>query len=63
MQRLRLNDTRVSDSGVDALTDLSALKRLSIINTGITQAGYKRLRSQLPNCEIEWTERPADDVW
>lgn len=40
---------------VDALTQLTSLRRLNLRDSGMTAAQYETLRAALPDCEILWS--------
>jgi hypothetical protein len=44
----------VTDTSVDTLTGLRSLKFLSIEATGISPAGYDRLRAALPGTNVRY---------
>lgn len=58
MVDLRLNRTRVTDACLEHVYGLKNLRELNIENTKITRDGYERLRSKLPNCDIEHSFYP-----
>jgi hypothetical protein len=49
---LDLNDTLVSDAGLNALQGMKGLKYLGFNRTRVTHAGAKRLEQALPNLGI-----------
>jgi hypothetical protein len=49
---LALNETGITDDGVEALGLLTSLKSLNVVRTGLTAAGLVRLKELLPGCQI-----------
>lgn len=49
---LSLARTAVGDKGLAALCNLHMLRGLNLTGTRVTDAGVKKLRQALPNCEI-----------
>ncbi len=42
----------ITDASVDALCGLTNLRILNIMDTGITEAGFNRLKNCLPKCKV-----------
>ncbi len=51
LRRVGLSSPNITDAGIDALLELR-LEHLALWNTSITDAGVRRLRQQMPDCEI-----------
>jgi hypothetical protein len=51
---LFLDDTLVTDAGLDELKALLQLAGLSLEGTRVTREGVKKLQQVLPNCYIIW---------
>jgi len=49
---LRLNDTQVTDAGLEHLASLQRLGVLSLGHTRVTGEGVKKLQAALPHCQI-----------
>jgi hypothetical protein len=49
---LDLAGTSVTDAGLECLTQLSALRRLNVNNTRITDEAIARFRTLMPNCFV-----------
>jgi hypothetical protein len=47
-----LNDTKVTDAGLQHLKGLKHLRRLDVRKTNVTEAGVADLRRALPGAEI-----------
>ena len=52
LEQLWLANTSVTDEGVQCLARLSRLKGLSLEGTQVTEVGMRRLKAQLPKCQI-----------
>jgi len=52
LQRLWLNETRISDVGVERIKTLPQLQELFLGNSQISDDGLKKLQQALPNCKI-----------
>ncbi len=52
LRALRLDDTQVNNDAIGYLTEMSNLRSLDIDESLIDEAGLKRLREGLPDCEI-----------
>jgi hypothetical protein len=50
---LRLNNTRVTGSGLVHLKGLMGLKRLDLLDTQVTDAGVAELKAALPELKVE----------
>ena len=50
---LYLGGTQITDAGLECLTGLGGLYRLSLTNTKVTRYGAAKLQQALPNCMIE----------
>ena len=48
-----LNNTQVTDAGLENLKGLTNLTDLFLNNTQVTDAGVKELQKALPNCHID----------
>ena len=53
LQDLDLGDTSISDAGVKHLQVLKQLEFLCISGTKISETGFRKLRQELPKCEID----------
>jgi hypothetical protein len=53
VESVYLNDTEVTDAGLEHLTGLNMLQVLSLYQTKVTDAGVKKLKQELPNCWIQ----------
>lgn len=58
LRRLRVNGKDITDAGLEYLQGLTNLVYLYVYAEGSTEEGYKRLKQALPNCEIDWANRP-----
>ncbi len=56
LKRLILDDSAISDAGVETLSKLKGLDELALMGTLVTEAGYKKLKEALPKCMIVWEE-------
>ena len=55
MQRLNLEGTRISDTGLNSLKVLTNLKELDVGHTRVTDQGKKNFRRELPDCKVtDW---------
>jgi hypothetical protein len=54
LEGLDLMKTSLSDKGVDVLCKMHQLRNLRIVNAGITEGGYRRLKSKLTGCQIRY---------
>ena len=52
LEQLSLRNSKITDVSVDNLAKLKTLKRLDVVNTGLTPNGLTRLRAALPNTEV-----------
>jgi hypothetical protein len=52
LRALNLSETAITDQCIPALSKLTRLEKLWITDTGITDAGFARLRAELPDCLI-----------
>jgi hypothetical protein len=52
LEAVNLNNTKVTDVGIEHLHGLTKLRFLWISGTQVTNAGREKLRSALPNCNI-----------
>jgi hypothetical protein len=50
---LWLNDTQVTDAGLECLKGLTELEWLNLKNTQVTNDGVNKLQRALPHCKIE----------
>jgi hypothetical protein len=46
----------ITDRGISHLESMKSLRRLGLYGTGVTKSGVERLRTALPQCEIDWSE-------
>ena len=53
LRRLSLDDTAITDNGLNALTNSKNLQDLSVKRTKVTAAGIAKLRIAVPNLELE----------
>jgi hypothetical protein len=49
---LALDDTKITNAGLNELAGLKSLRRLSLTGTGVTDGGIAKLRKSLPNTKI-----------
>lgn len=56
LEVVALINTNVGDASIDWLCPLTHLKRISLLGTNVSTSGLKRLRSALPNVEIDFTQ-------
>jgi hypothetical protein len=49
---LTLNDTKVSDTGLEHLKGLTQLQRLDLVGTKVSDAGVRKLQKALPGAYI-----------
>ena len=54
LTELRIGTSTISDAAIDTLVQLPRLNHLAIVLTRVTPAGIDRLRTALPECQIEW---------
>ena len=54
---LHLHRTRVTDSGLEQLKDLTGLEELLVSETAVTDDGVQQLNQALPNCSIFYSPR------
>jgi hypothetical protein len=54
LQCLTLNDTKVTDAGLEHLKGLSRLQWLGLHGTQVTDEGRTKLLNALPNLMIAW---------
>jgi hypothetical protein len=47
-----LKGTRITDDGLETLSQLKQLRSLIVTDTGVTAKGVERARKELPGCEI-----------
>jgi hypothetical protein len=59
---LRLDSTKVTDTGLKELAGLKSLQLLDLRYTQVTDAGVKELQKVLPKCEILKWHSPARAV-
>jgi hypothetical protein len=52
LQCLDLEDTKVTDAGLEHLNGLTKLQVLNLRKTKVTDAAVKKLQQKLPNCKI-----------
>ena len=50
--KLTLEDTQITDAGLEYFKGLAGLRYLSVDNTQITDAGLKGLKAAMPKCDI-----------
>ena len=48
-----LRNTRITDAGLPHLAGLTALERLDLYDTEVTDVGVAKLQKALPNCRID----------
>lgn len=53
---LQLQDTPISDAGVETLAGMKQLTTVDLSTTRVTKAGYEKLRAALPKCNIAWAD-------
>ncbi len=44
LQKLTLNNTKVTDAGMDVVKEIAGLQKLYLVDTGITDAGVEKLK-------------------
>ncbi|MGI5832991.1 MAG: hypothetical protein ACOX6D_10785 [Thermoguttaceae bacterium] len=61
LRRLELKECeKITDAGIAELLQLRHLEFLSIQGCpSVTPEGVRRVRNELPKCEIDWKDRPA----
>ena len=59
---LRLNNTNITDSGLDNLKGLTNLISLALTITKVTDGGVKKLQTALPKCDIRHLHRAGNGV-
>lgn len=59
LRTLVLSRNPLTDASIDSLAQLKGLEELRIEHTAITPKGYKRLQTELPECNISW--KPAEN--
>jgi hypothetical protein len=52
LRELGLDNTSVTDEGIEQLAGVASLRSLSLQNTSISKDGLANLRGALPNCTI-----------
>jgi Leucine-rich repeat (LRR) protein len=52
LQKLYLDDSEITNTGLAHLEKLTGLQSLSIDNSNVTDTGLAELRKALPNCHI-----------
>ena len=52
LEILRLNNTQITDSGLEHLKGVTNLKYLELTGTQVTDAGVAELQKALPKCGI-----------
>jgi hypothetical protein len=52
LEELRLNETKVTDAGLEFLKALPALKKLSVYGTAVTLGGVEALKRDKPNLDV-----------
>jgi hypothetical protein len=55
LEVLWLSDCRITDAGIEPLSQFRSLRELAMGNTGVTPEGRTRLQAALPDCRIRWT--------
>lgn len=53
-QETELDLSGVKDPDIDTLCQLTQLKKLNLLNTGLTVEAYEKLNRALPECQILW---------
>ena len=56
---LCLDETQVTDAGIDHLLHLSKLERVSCHSTDVTAEGARKLRQAIPGCRVEFGQPPG----
>ena len=54
LDSLGLQNTTVTDSALTLIKDFKNLVKLDLTKTNVTAAGIEKLRTELPQCRIEW---------
>ena len=54
-----MKETGITDAGLAHLKGLTKLKRISLEETQVTDAGVKALQKALPDCEVVFAPEPA----
>ena len=49
---LNLDDTKITDAGLEKLTGLKKLRWIGLARTGISPEGAAKLRGALPDCHV-----------
>lgn len=60
--RLDLHQAKITDAGLEHLRGMASLRYLSVWDTGVTEAGAKRLAEALPRCEIVYGKEKSKSV-
>lgn len=61
LRRVILQDTDVTDAGLEHLTEMPQLRELYLGGTRVTAAGVANLRRSLPRCQIHGPEQLNDE--
>ena len=54
LESLQLQQTEISDAGLDNLRKLAKLKTLDLTVTFVSPEAAKKLQAALPGCEVQW---------
>lgn len=49
---LNLDDTKITDTSLEHLSELKKLRWLGLVRTGVTEEGVAQLRQALPQCTV-----------
>ena len=50
---LFLNNTKVTDAGLEHLKGMTNLRKLTLVDTQVTDEGVDKLQQALPDCKIK----------
>ena len=60
LKRLSLDSTGVTDACALPLGEFRQLSKLNLYHTFFTEAGYKRVRAAVPQCEVIFDPKSSD---
>jgi hypothetical protein len=53
IKELILNDSMITDHGLEVIAQLTSLERVTVVRTRVTASGVESLRLSLPKCRVE----------
>lgn len=62
LEVLILDRTALSDAGLVKLEKLSRLRRISVIDTGVTPAAIQQFSTLHPDCDVRWMHHVREEV-